>query len=127
MQDDPIQEQFGGIFLTNHRILSSLCYFSVFISPLLLPFIVYLVSDDSTVKKHAKRAFISHIIPVVILIAGFLIFSYSMMAFDKQVLGMGMNPVSLWNYGPFLFMMLYSLLFLSIIAWNVFQGVKIMK
>ncbi|KXH78815.1 hypothetical protein [Sporosarcina sp. HYO08] len=113
--------------MANHRLLSSLCYFSVFISPLLLPFIVYIVSDDTLVKTHAKRAFISHIIPVVILIAGFFIFSYSMMSWDTHMLGIGMNPMSLWNYGPFLFMMLYSLLFLAIIAWNVFQGVKIMK
>ena len=54
--------------MSNNKLLSALCYFSVFFSPLLIPVIIYFVTDDHEVKYHAKRSFVSHLVPVVFLL-----------------------------------------------------------
>ena len=32
-----------------------------------------------------------------------------------------------WQLTPFLFMLIYGLLLIAILIWNVFQGVKVLK
>lgn len=32
-----------------------------------------------------------------------------------------------WGLAPFLFMLIYGLLFLIVVIWNVYQGVKVLK
>lgn len=113
--------------MTNNKLLSALCYFSVFFSPLLLPGIIYLVTEDRDVKYHARRSFVSHLVPVVLLIAGFVIFSFSMFSFENRMMGMLNGGFDFWNLAPFIFMLLYALLFMIILIWNVFQGVKLLK
>lgn len=111
----------------NKKLVSSLCYFSVFIFPLLLPFVIYLVIDDNDVKNHAKRALISHLIPVILLIAGIIIFSFSMFSIDRRMSTIISGGFDFWSVAPFIFTLLYSLLFIIILIWNVFQGVKMLK
>ena len=88
--------------MSNNKLLAALCYFSVFFTPLLIPVIVYFVSDDREVKHHAKRSLVSHLVPVVLLIAGFIIFSFSMFSFTDSM--DGMPEWKLWllaiNTGP---------------------------
>lgn len=113
--------------MTNNKLLSSLCYFSVFFFPLLLPFVIYLVTDEIEVKNHAKRALISHFIPVILLISGIIIFSFSMFSFENRISGVLSEGFDFWSAAPFIFTFLYSLLFLMIVIWNVFHGVKVLK
>jgi hypothetical protein len=113
--------------MTNNKLLSALCYFSIFFSPLLLPAIVYFVTDDHEVKGHAKRSLISHLIPVVLLIAGFILFSYSMVSYESRMHTMLTGQFDFWGLAPFLFMLIYGLLFLIVVIWNVYQGVKVLK
>ena len=113
--------------MSNKKLLSSLCYFSVFFFPLLLPFIIYLVTDESEVKNHAKRALISHLIPVILLIAGVIIFSLSMFSIENRVSNIISGGFDFWSIAPFIFTLLYSALFLIILVWNVFQGVKLLR
>lgn len=113
--------------MPNNKTLSSLCYFSLFFSPLLLPFIIYLIIDDREVKRHAKRAFISHIIPVALLIVGFLIFSLSIFSVEKRMLGMMSGKFSFWNMSPLFFILLYGCVTLIVFIWNIVQGVKSFK
>ena len=117
----------GGVRVTNQKLVSSLCYFSVFFFPLLLPFVIYLVSDEQEVKIHARRAFISHMIPVILLIAGIIIFSLSMFSFENRVTSILSGAFDFWSFAPFIFTLIYSVLFLVVIVWNVYHGVKLLK
>ncbi|MBE1555884.1 DUF4870 domain-containing protein [Sporosarcina limicola] len=113
--------------MTNNKVLAALCYFSIFFAPLLLPIIVYFVTDDREVKYHAKRSLLSHLIPVVLLIVVFVIMIFSMMSFRGSFDEMTENSFSFWQFAPFLFMLIYGLLFMIIFIWNVIQGVKVLK
>ncbi|WP_339253987.1 hypothetical protein NSQ43_06220 [Sporosarcina sp. FSL W8-0480] len=113
--------------MSNSKILSALCYFSIFFSPLLLPAIVFFITDDHEVKGHAKRSLISHLAPVVLLIAGFILFSFSIISYESRLYTMMSGQFDFWGLAPFLFMLLYGLLFLFVVIWNVFQGVKVLK
>ncbi|GEN84940.1 membrane protein [Sporosarcina luteola] len=113
--------------MSNNKILSALCYFSIFFSPLLLPGIVYFVTDDHEVKGHAKRSLISHLAPVVLLIAGFILFSFSIVSYESRIHTMLTGQFDFWGLAPFLFMLIYGLLFLFVVIWNVYQGVKVLK
>ncbi|QTD42909.1 DUF4870 domain-containing protein [Sporosarcina sp. Te-1] len=113
--------------MDNSKILSALCYFSIFFSPLLLPVIVYFVTNDHEVKTHAKRSLISHLAPVVVLIAGFFILSLSLVSFETRLAGLMTGQFNFWSLAPFLFMAVYGVLSLVIIVWNVYQGVKVLR
>ncbi len=113
--------------MPNNKILAALCYFSVFFAPLLLPVIVYFITDDREIKFHAKRSLVSHLIPVVLLVAGFIIFSFSMFSYTSGMDGMLSEGFGFWQLTPFLFMLVYGLLFIIIVIWNIFQGVKVLK
>ncbi|MDN4608364.1 DUF4870 domain-containing protein [Sporosarcina highlanderae] len=113
--------------MSNNKLLAALCYFSIFFSPLLLPAIVYFITDDHEVKGHAKRSLISHLAPVVLLIAGFILFSFSMISYESRIHTMMTGQFDFWGLAPFLFMLLYGLLFLFVVIWNVYQGVKVLK
>ena len=109
--------------MSNNKLLAALCYFSVFFTPLLVPVIVYFVSDDREVKHHAKRSLVSHLVPV----AGFIIFSFSMFSFTYSMNQMPSGNFGFWQLTPVLFMLVYGLLLIAILIWNVFQGVKVLK
>lgn len=113
--------------MTNKKTLSALCYFSVFFFPLLIPFVIYLLSDDKEVKIHAKRSFISHLIPIILLIIGVILFSISMFTVEKRMMAVLDQQFDFWQIAPFLFTLVYSLLFMTLLIWNVFQGVKVLK
>ncbi|PIC70083.1 MULTISPECIES: DUF4870 domain-containing protein [unclassified Sporosarcina] len=113
--------------MSNSKLLSSLSYFSVFFAPLLLPIIIYFVADEFEVRRHAKKALVSHIIPMVLLIAGFIIMSFSIFSFNSDSLTNANSNMMFWGFIPVLFITLYSLLFVIVLIWNVYQGVKVLK
>jgi predicted Co/Zn/Cd cation transporter (cation efflux family) len=119
----------GGILLQNNKLLAALCYFSVFFAPLLLPVIIYFITDDREIKFHAKRSLVSHLVPVVLLIAGFVIFTFSMFSFTNRISGIPGEDFGFgfWQFTPFLFTLIYGLLFIIIVIWNLIQGVKVLR
>lgn len=116
-----------GVTMSNSKLLSALCYFSVFFAPLLLPVIIYFVSDEFEVRCHAKKSLVSHIIPVALLIAGFVIFSFSIFSFNADTFTANSSSMFFWGAVPVLFILLYSLLYLVVVVWNVYQGVKVLQ
>ncbi len=113
--------------MPNKKILSALCYFSIFFFPLLIPFVIYLTSDETEVKFHAKRSFISHFIPTLLLIVGAILFSLSLFTAEKRMVALINHQFDFWTVFPFLFTLVYSLLFVITFIWNIFQGVKVLK
>ena len=46
--------------------LSAVSYLSYFFAPFILPIIILFITKEDFVKRHSKRAIISHLIPVVL-------------------------------------------------------------
>jgi len=92
-----------------NKILSSLCYFSVFFAPFLFPIIVYFVSDMSDVKHHAKKSFLSHLVPVISMII------VVVLTILLDVIGIRITLIILSVIVNFI-----------VVIWNVVQGVKIL-
>ncbi|UUZ84048.1 DUF4870 domain-containing protein [Paenibacillus sp. P26] len=49
--------------MDTRRLISALCYLSIFFAGFIIPLLVYLVTNEEEIRIHAKRAFLSHILP----------------------------------------------------------------
>lgn len=98
------------------RILSALCYFSIMFAGILFPLVAYFASDDGDVKFHAKKALMSHLIPLIpvplILIAVFIDFTG----------GTGEFPVFLFSSA-----LLMVILSFIVLVWNLVKGIKVLN
>lgn len=99
-----------------NKLLSALSYFSVIFLQGLFPLIVFFASEDEDVKRHAKRAFISHIVPLVT--APFIIWAVilAVTGHDSTV--------------PFVIIPSFIVCFilgLIVIIWNIIQGIKVLR
>jgi Domain of unknown function (DUF4870) len=100
--------------METRKVLSGLCYFSIFFAGFLFPLVVMFASGDAVTKRHAKKALVSHLIPLILLPV--LIFAI----FNDISLGQDQIPVfTLITAG---FMVLLSVI---VVIWNVIKGVKV--
>lgn len=106
----------GGI-ISNRRLLSSLNYFSIFFAPFLFPFITILVGEKD-IKGHGKRAFLSHSIPVILYFIMMSVFSLS-----SYLTGADQPNSILVIWG----VTILAIISVSVVIWNVIQGVKVIK
>ncbi|ALC88843.1 hypothetical protein AM500_02795 [Bacillus sp. FJAT-18017] len=102
--------------MDTQRVLSALCYFSVFFAAFLLPCVVYFVADSEVTKSHAKKAFLSHLIPIagvpfIIMLALFVAAAEPGAGFVFAILGF----------------IVYGILVLGITIWNVIMGIKALQ
>lgn len=96
------------------KVLSSLSYLSLFFAPFLFPLIVFFLTKDQT-RNHAKRAFLSHIIPSVLIIVAFIM--------------MVIVDISTAEVSPFVFVLLLiviGIVTLVMYIWNIVQGIKVL-
>ncbi len=98
------------------KILSALCYFSIMFAGILFPLVAYFASDDGDVKFHAKKALLSHLIPLIplplILIAVLIDFNG----------GTGEFPVFLFSSA-----ILMVILSFIVLVWNLVKGIKVLN
>ncbi|WP_233569711.1 DUF4870 domain-containing protein [Falsibacillus albus] len=101
----------------SNKAISSLCYFSVFFAGFILPLIVWLVVKDSEVKRHAKSALISHIIPVITIpfIIGAVFMDIGTFSSGTGIPGFFIIAI-----------VLSILLSLIVVIWNVYKGIKVL-
>lgn len=98
------------------KILSALSYFSIFFAGFIFPLILFFTTGSETVKEHAKKALLSHIIPMLslpLIISGL---------FLDPVLVSGANEI------PFFFLtavLLSLVLSLIVVIWNIIKGIKV--
>lgn len=102
--------------METNKILSALSYFSIFFAGFLFPLVVFFVTNDKRVKYHAKKAFLSHLLPLIsipILILGVVL--------DSSGNGMDV-PV-------FFVIAMIGFLILNfwVLIWNIVKGVKVLK
>lgn len=51
--------------MNTNKVLAGMSYLSIFFAGFIFPLVVFLVTSNSYVKQHAKKAFLSHLIPIV--------------------------------------------------------------
>lgn len=105
-----------GLF-SNRRLLSSLNYFSLFFAPVVFPLIT-MIAGTADIKKHGKRALISHLFPVPM---------YAIMLMIIQLLlyvEIIQQESSILEISGIIFVMLTLL---GVVIWNVVQGVKVLR
>jgi hypothetical protein len=51
--------------METRKVLSGLCYFSIFFAGFIFPLVVYFATGDEVTKQHAKKSLISHLIPLI--------------------------------------------------------------
>jgi hypothetical protein len=100
--------------MDSRKVLSGLCYFSIFFAGILFPLVVMLASGDDITKNHAKKALLSHLIPLIpVPLLLFAIFS------DINAINNDTIPVfTLISAG------ILVLVSLIVTIWNVIKGVK---
>ncbi|TKD71001.1 DUF4870 domain-containing protein [Pseudalkalibacillus hwajinpoensis] len=92
------------------KVMSSLCYFSVFFAPFLFPIIVFFVMRDEEVSYHAKRAVLSHLFPFL----SFILALIAVFVMDAGVV-------------IFLSMILFGLLNVIVFIWNIVKGIQVLR
>jgi cytochrome bd-type quinol oxidase subunit 2 len=103
----------GNDKVDTNRILSSLCYFSIFFAGFILPIAVYFITDSKEVKEHAKYALISHIIPLLSFILFLLVFVFPSVETQLFV-------------AVFVFV-IFGVINVGVIIWNVVKGIKVLR
>ncbi len=100
--------------METNRLVSSLCYFSIFFAGFIFPIAVYFIVDSPEVKMHAKKALISHLIPFITIPLVFfpLIFT-------------GGEP-TLLAVGGIMTFLIIGAINLGILIWNVVKGIKVL-
>lgn len=103
--------------MDTNKVLSALCYFSIFFAGFLFPLIVYFLTDNPYVKKGAKAAFLSHLLPVIavpLVIAGLV------MDMGVFATGAGLPVFTIVMIG------LAILFSVVVVIWNVYKGIKVL-
>jgi hypothetical protein len=110
-------------FLVNaNKVLASLCYFSIFFAGFIFPMIVYFVADHPEVKHHAKKAFLSHLIPA----ATILLFVVS--AIFAGLTGGGSDVSFLVGSGlVWIGFIVAGAVNLVVVVWNIIRGIQVLK
>lgn len=102
--------------MEGNKLLAALCYFSVFFAPFLFPIIVYFVTKHERVKEHAKKSFLSHLIPIAIVVAtGGLFMIFAIAGVDG------------WIGLPFIGIVIGGIVHVVVIVWNIIKGVQVLQ
>ncbi|WP_100333237.1 DUF4870 domain-containing protein [Bacillus alkalisoli] len=94
----------------NDKVIASLCYFSVFFAPFLLPIVVYFIVDNREVKSHALASLWSHILPMLVI----PIFILGAIVFDAILIIIISFIIS-------------GLVTIIVIVWNVVKGIQLLR
>jgi hypothetical protein len=103
--------------METNKVLSALSYFSVLFAGIIFPIVVYFVTEDVLVKSHAKKAFLSHLIPLIPL-------PFLVIAIIIDTLG-GASMV----FPVLMVIAIGSIIILSlaVLIWNIIKGVKVLQ
>ncbi len=91
-------------------LLSSLCYFSIFFAPFLVPVIVWIAVRDEYVQGHAKKAILSHIFPIIAAIP--LVYFIITANHAGSVIG---------------FVLLFVVVYLGVFVYNIYKGIMTLR
>ncbi|AJS57875.1 DUF4870 domain-containing protein [Paenibacillus sp. IHBB 10380] len=103
--------------MKGNKILSSLCYFSIFFTPFLFPLIVFFVAEED-VKYHAKKALWTHLIPYAALIAGLV---------ASGVIGLSTQTETAMVMGIIVAYIIFAVIGVYFFVWNILKGIKLLR
>ena len=106
---------------SNAKALSGLSYLSIFFFPFILPIIVYFASKDAETKHHAKRAFISHILTIVLSVILVVAIFFTFINTPDNTLS---TPFVILLFISFI---LFTLAYAGIFIWSIIQAVKVVR
>jgi hypothetical protein len=98
------------------KVLSGLCYLSLFFAGFIFPLVVFLASGDEITKGHAKKALLSHLIPLIpipLLVIGF---------FHDATRHQNELPVY-----TIITLIVIALITFVVAIWNIIKGVKVFR
>ena len=101
--------------METRKVLSSLCYFSIFFAGFIFPLAVYLATGDEGTKNHAKKSLLSHLIPLIL--TPLLVFAVIYDTTGQQ------NTIPVFTI---ISIIILILLWAIIIIWNIIKGVKVL-
>ncbi|MBY7142695.1 DUF4870 domain-containing protein [Virgibacillus sp. NKC19-3] len=91
------------------KILSSLCYFSVFFAPFLFPIIIFIIASGN-VRYHAGKALWTHLVPYLSFFIGV----------GALVLNAGNQTTTL------IIICMFTLIGIYYIILNIVRGIKVL-
>lgn len=109
-----------GMF-SNRNFLSSLSYISFFFAPFFFPLLTMIFGYEE-IKRHGKRALISHLIPIATFIIMVIIYGIIHLL-STQVEGIGVPDSTVKGSS----MILLALITIVVAIWNIKEGVKQLK
>jgi len=95
----------------NNKVLSALCYFSLFFAPFLLPLVVYFIADEQEVKGHAMASLLSHLLPLIVV----PLFAFGFVMDQAAVL---------WFI---VLIIIGAVLVIGTTVWNIVKGIQLLK
>lgn len=101
--------------MESRKVLSSLCYFSIFFAGFIFPLVVLIASGDEITKKHAKSALLSHLIPLITVPLLIFALVYEFASMEAEI------PV--FTIITVVLMVLVSII---VVIWNIIKGVKVL-
>lgn len=113
--------------MDNNKVLSALSYFSVLFAPFLVPIIIFFVTRDEEVKYHAKKSLISHIIPLILMVILFISIIVTVVPFSYSMSITYEEPSFWMTSGPILLILLYIIVYMIVLIWNIVQGIKVLR
>lgn len=101
--------------METRKVLSSLCYFSIFFAGFIFPLIVYFASGDDVTKRHAKKSIISHLIPLIP--TPLLVFAlyYDLANTPDNVPALTIISI-----------VILIVIWIVVVIWNIIKGVKVL-
>ena len=105
----------------NAEALSGLSYLSIFFFPFLLPIIVYFASKDRETRRHAKRAFISHVLTIVLSALLVVLLFYTFVTVPQNTLSVTSILVLVSVF------LLFIVAFAFIFIWSIVQTLKVVR
>lgn len=102
--------------MNTNKVLAGLSYLSVFCVAFIFPLIVFLVSSSTYVKEHAKKALISHIIPIIPVLV--LVSSVVYLELTNQLT----DTTSIFLIAGAIFTVVVSII---VSIWNLVKAIKV--
>lgn len=110
--------------MDQNKGLSAVGYLSFYFMPFILPLIIFFVAKDEVVKHHNKRAFISHLIPIILGIIYIILFF--MFAFTTTSSTM-LEVNYVFESSIFIGFAILALITFVVGIWNLVRAIKVLR
>lgn len=104
--------------MSNSKIIKALSYLSITFAPLLVPLIIWILSQSaSSVQYHARRAFFLHLWPVILTVGALIVIG---------VTGVTTNDVFSTSAVSLLLLGVIAVIDVVLYIYNLVYGIKVL-